>query len=73
MAKILRVDRRHPRRKKWEHFKMRSRIYLFRASYLTNLAALIYLADQQGRLTTIIVMVNPILEAILKQLPHIGM
>lgn len=69
MAKIIRVDSRHPRRKKLEHFKLKARIYIFRASYMTNLVALVYLADEKGYLTTIYERVTPILEALLKQLP----
>jgi len=37
MAKIIQIDRKNPRRKKWEHFKLRFRFYLLRISILTNI------------------------------------
>ena len=69
MAKIMQVNKRNPRRKKWEHFKLKFRIFLFRTSVLVNLATLIYLANEQGYLTNIIARLNPILEGLIKQLP----
>jgi hypothetical protein len=78
MAKIVRVDFRTKRRKKFEHFKLKLRVYLFRSSVLLNLACLLYFLDQQGSLDEIYIkltyyykMVSPILEAILTKLPHI--
>lgn len=69
MAKIIRIDKFRQRKKKWEHFKLKSRIYLFRISVLLNLATIIYFLDKDGHLTNIIRMVNPVLEAIKLQLP----
>lgn len=37
------VDKRNPRRKKWEHSKMRIRFYVLRASLSANIVFLIYL------------------------------
>lgn len=69
MAKLIRITSFHKRKKKWEHFKLRFRIFLFRMSVLLNLACLIYFLDQDGKLTNIYMMVNPILEAIINKLP----
>jgi hypothetical protein len=70
MAKILRIDKRTPRRKKFEHFKLKFRVYLFRVSYLTNFVALLYLLEQQGSLTNIINKVTLIIENLKYILPH---
>ena len=69
MAKIIMVDKRHPRRKKFEHFKLKSRILLFRISVLLNSIAGLYFAYEQGYLTNIIKSVTPIMESIKLHLP----
>lgn len=69
MAKIISVDRRTKRRKKWEHFKIRIRLFAFRLSLLINVLFVLYVANEQGLLTNIIKMVNPIMEAIITKLP----
>lgn len=71
MAVLYRVDKRNPRRKKLEHFKLKARVWIFRASYLLNLVCLLYLSEQNyGLLTTIYERVTPILETLLTKLPH---
>jgi hypothetical protein len=69
MAKIISVDRRSKRRKKWEHFKINIRLYAFRLSLLINILFVLYVANEQGLLTNIIKMVSPIMEAIINKLP----
>ena len=69
MAQIIRVDKRSQRRKKWEHFKIRIRLFAFRLSLLINIFFVLYHANEQGLLTNIIEMVNPIMEAIKTKLP----
>ena len=69
MAQIVRVDKRTKRRKKWEHFKIRIRLFSFRLSLLINVLFVLYVANEQGLLTNIIEMVNPIMEAIITKLP----
>ena len=69
MAKIVMVDKRHPRRKKFEHFKLKTRVWLLRASVLLNAMSMIYFAYEQGYLTNIIKHVTPIMESIKLHLP----
>lgn len=64
MAKIVHVNKKSPRIKKWEHFKLKFRIYLYRSSVLMNALVLIYFLNENGTLTTIKDWVNPILEAL---------
>lgn len=64
MAKLLFITKKNPRIKKWEHFKLRFRIWLFRANYIMNLIVAIYLANELGYLTNIIRAVSPIWEAV---------
>lgn len=54
MAKIIFFDKYNKRRKKWEHFKLKSRVYLFRLSYLLNLITILYFMKESGQLTNII-------------------
>jgi len=48
MAKIIHVNKRNPRRKKFEHFKLKFRIILFRMSVLLNLLVILYFLHEQG-------------------------
>jgi len=67
------ITRRSPRRKKWEHLKLRLRIFLFRFSVLLNGIASLYLLEQSGQLTTVYEMckdkIAPVLESLIKLLP----
>jgi len=68
MAKIIRLTKNTPRRKRWEHFKLRCRVLLFRLSYLTNLCTLLYLLEQDHILTNTYKKVLPIVENFLQEL-----
>jgi len=69
MALIVRVDKRNSRRKKWQHFKLRFRIYSLRLSILLNLLTILYFAEESGWLTTNYERLNPILESLINKLP----
>jgi len=69
MAKIIKIDKFNQRQKKFEHFKIKLRLFAFRLSLLINILFVIYYANEQGLLTNILEMVNPIMEAIKDKLP----
>lgn len=69
MAKIVRIEKFTQRKKKWEHFKIRIRLFSFRLSLLINIFFLLYTANEQGLLTNIIDELSPILEGLITKLP----
>ena len=69
MAKVIFFDKHHKRIKKWEHFKLKFRVYLFRFSYLMNLITILYFMNEAGQLTNIIETIKkvaPILGSLIK-------
>lgn len=51
MAKLIRITPQNPRRKKWEHFKLKLRSFLFKTSVLFNLFTILYFLYEDGKLT----------------------
>jgi hypothetical protein len=69
MAIMRRVTWANPRRKKWEHFKLKWRKLTFRLSILLNVGLMLYIKFPELLTNNYVRYVLPIMEAIKLKLP----
>ena len=69
MAKVTFIKNGQKRKKPWQHQRLLFKRFLIRLSVLGNIVTIVYILYSHGYLTNIIETVNPILEAVIQQLP----